>query len=202
MTTTTNLLLAPTPGEHNGPPLCVRRGGPAGHFRLSYTAEQPGDRDLRDVLWDRTAPDGQRQPMLYLNCALCEAPVRPVRSTSRPRLGGGMLFLVPAGVDVRGQVRTVLPPVCLAHATIAARESAALQHGHTALLVTRHRLHGVIGTRYRWAGHRIQQLPPNDEPVAYGTYEARWTLARLLVRELTQYSVVDLDGNTSLAEAW
>ncbi|GAA3160377.1 MULTISPECIES: hypothetical protein [Streptomyces] len=198
--TTAELLLAPTAGEHDRPPLCVRRG-PAGHFRLSYVTEHPGDRDLRDVLWDRTAPDGQRQPMLYLTCALCEMPVRPVRSSRRPRLGTGTLFLVPDGVDTSQPVRTVLPPVCLAHAPVAVREAAALQHGYTALLVTRHRLHGIIGTPYRWAGHRVQQDQPTDVPVPYGTYDARWTIAQLLVRELTKYAVVDLNDRADLTEA-
>ncbi|MFF9478078.1 hypothetical protein [Streptomyces sp. NPDC014733] len=205
MTVTTDLLpLAPTDGAHDGPQLCVRRGGPGDHFRLGFVDERPGHRDLRDVLWDPTAPAEQRAFMLYLTCVMCGQPVRQIHST-RPKVRPGLLFLVPGGADTSQSVRTVLPPVCLAHARIAARESAALQHGHTALLVARHRLHGVIGTRYRWAGHQVQQLPPAPEtdalPVPYGSYNARWTLARLLVRELTEHTAVDLDDSAHLAEA-
>ncbi|WP_399094032.1 hypothetical protein ACGH2B_24840 [Streptomyces sp. BBFR2] len=171
--------------------LCVRRGGPSGRFRLSYTSEAPGDRDLRDVLWDRDAPAGQRDRMLYLDCAMCGQPVRQIRSIRKPRLGPGLLFLVPGGEDLERTVRTVLPPVCLAHTPAAVRQSMAFQHDHAALLVSEHRLYGVIGTPYRWAGHYVQPLPPSDDPVAYGSFEARWRLARLLVRELTEYTVVD-----------
>ncbi|MEV1025306.1 hypothetical protein [Streptomyces sp. NPDC050264] len=191
--------------------LCVRPG-PDGRQRLAWVNEGPGDRDLRDVLWGRVSsslgvdrrPEGaprwqlvhparQRETMLYLQCQVCVTRVRDVRRRDAPTARPGVLFLAAEGADLTRPVRTAQPPVCIEHARLSAESCPHLvRKGHIALLARRYRLYGVIGTPYEQTGQGLRPQPSDDTPVPYGDPRLRWFLASQLVRELSDFDVVDL----------
>ncbi|MEU0857527.1 hypothetical protein ABZ352_19090 [Streptomyces griseofuscus] len=190
--------------------LCSGRGGD-GLLRLAYRDEGRDDRDIKDVLWARVSqnigsdrlPEGdaewklvhparQRETMLFLRCQVCVRPAKGVTTAQLPDRPG-VLFLETAGPGLGRPIRTAQPPVCVEHAHEAARRCKHLvRNGHVALLATRFRLYGVLGTPYTWTPTGVRALPGSDDPVPYGDPRLRWFLASQLVRELREYEVVNL----------
>ncbi|OKK02381.1 hypothetical protein AMK26_22180 [Streptomyces sp. CB03234] len=181
------------------------RLGPDRRPRLAYVDEEPPDRDLRGVLWARYSmslgndgmPTGtprwrlvhplrQRSTMALLRCQVC---------TVQLKRSDGILFLETADdLDYTGPVKTAQPPVCLAHARMAASRCPRLRRkGHVALLARRFPLYGVIGTAYQYGPNGIQALSGTDRPLPYSHPQIGWFLASQLVRELRDYEVVKLD---------
>jgi hypothetical protein len=187
------------------------RRGEDGRLQLAYLDEGPGDRDTRNVLWGRVSqnrgldqfpegspqwklvhPSRQRECMLFLRCQVCVQSAKGVTTVQRPDRAGA-LFLETAGPDLGRSIHTAQPPVCVEHAHEAAQRCRHLvREGHVALLATRFRLHGVLGTPYCWTPTGVRALPGSDDPVPYGDPRLRWFLASQLVRELTEYEVVNL----------
>ncbi|MFE7243035.1 hypothetical protein [Streptomyces sp. NPDC057580] len=183
----------------------------AGRSALGYWDESAEDRDPRGVLWGRCSqligrdglpsgrprwrmihPARQRETMTQLHCQICARPTRTPQ---------GYPFLAPAAKDVPrpGDIlRTAQPPVCLAHLRLAVEQCPHLQKGYTALMVRSAPLYGVIGTPYQWTTQGIKALAGTDTPIPYRTAELRWFLASQLVRCLQDFTVVDLDGLTTL----
>ncbi|WP_258177144.1 hypothetical protein [Streptomyces solincola] len=182
------------------------RLGPDRRPRLGYVDEAAPDRDLRGVLWARYSmsldfggqPTGspkwrlvhplrQRTTMALLRCQVC---------TVQLKRSDGILFVETADDrdDYTGPVKTAQPPVCLEHARMAARRCPRLRaKGHVALLATRFPLYGVIGTPYQYTADGIQPLSSTDVPLPYSHPQIGWFLASQLVRELREYTVVNLD---------
>jgi hypothetical protein len=174
-----------------------------GCARLGYWDETPQDRGPRGELWGRCSqnigpdrlpqgrprwrmvhPARQRETMMKLRCQVCVGPAR-VRGAhlfldTGPRLTPGRRFL------------TAHPPLCLTHAAAAVEQCPNLRKCHTALLVHRAPLHGVIGTPYQWSASGLQALPGDDQPLPYTSPLLPWFLASQLVREIREHTVVDL----------
>ncbi|MFJ2444106.1 MULTISPECIES: hypothetical protein [unclassified Streptomyces] len=153
--------------------------GPDRRPQLGYVDEAPPDRDLRGVLWARYSmsvdingmPTGtprwrlvhplrQRTTMALLRCQVC---------TVQLKRSDGILFAETADdLDCAGPIKTAQPPVCLAHARMAAQRCPRLRSkGRVALLATRFPLYGVIGTAYRYNSDGIQALAGTDVPISY-----------------------------------
>ncbi|WP_245936544.1 hypothetical protein [Streptomyces cahuitamycinicus] len=183
-----------------------------GTMRLAYHNETPDDRGPHGELWARYGqslnasgrptgkpqwrmvhPTRQRQAMEQLRCQIrmCSA------KTNR-----GYLFLAGAEQDALRRpgdpVRTAQPPVCLKHARPSIEQCKHLRKGHVAFVARATSIYGVIGSRYRLGAAGLEPLPPlrdegADAPVPYGHPQMGWFLASQLVRELTDYEVVNLD---------
>ncbi|MGC0407705.1 hypothetical protein RKD31_000948 [Streptomyces sp. SAI-163] len=194
-------------GEQADSLLNLRMGrGPGGRPRLGYVDEDPRDRDLRGVLWARYSmsldafgnpcgtpqwrlvhPHRQRVTMSLLRCQVCVVQLRRK---------DGILFLDTAGdqADYDGPVKTAQPPVCLEHARVAADRCPRLRSkGHVALLATRFPMYGVIGHAYQYGGNGLQALSNVDSPIPYSHPQIGMFLASQLVRELRDYTIVNLD---------
>lgn len=162
--------------------------GPGGEL-WGRCSQQIGDDRMPTgkPLWSMVHPSRQRECMSKFRCQVC---------VSSAKVAGGYLFLESAAghPSEPGQpVLTAQPPVCLEHALAAAEQCAHLAtHGHRALLARRAPIFGVIGTPYHWGTSGWQALPADDVPVPYGSEALRVLLASQLVRELRDYSVVDL----------
>ncbi|WP_306324023.1 MULTISPECIES: hypothetical protein [unclassified Streptomyces] len=190
-----------------------------GRSRLAHLDEERDDRDLHRVLWARVCqslgpdllpsgdpqwglvhPSRQRETRLRLRCQVCwantedhrrEAPARP-----------GVLFLHTAGSDLTQAqpVRTWQPPIRVEHARLAVTRCPALgRKGHVALLARRYRLYGlygVIGTPHERTLDGVRAPASNDIPVPYRDPRLRRFLASQLVRELTDFGVVNLEELT------
>lgn len=182
---------------------------------LRYLDEGPGDRDHRDVLWARCSqllkdgvptgipefgevhPARQRDAMMRLRCQVC---MQPASKTSL-----GYLFLETwpgdreMGPGWPEGALTAQPPLCLDDARVAIKECHHLAGvGHVALRAKLPRLHGVIGTPYRFGvdGVLPAQIDGEGEEVTlpYGHVRAPWFLASQLVRRLCDVTTVDLDS--------
>ncbi|ARF73777.1 hypothetical protein B7C62_17015 [Kitasatospora albolonga] len=129
-------------------------------------------------------PGRQHGVMLRRYCGVCAR----LAQTN----GGRHLHLVTDDERLEsGTVRTVHPPVCLDHAAAAAM-SPRLRHGYTALLVRASVLSGVLGTPCTPAGLGVRLAPGEHRFVPYTDKETlRWFLAFGLVRDLTDYEVVN-----------
>lgn len=180
--------------------------GADGRFQLAYRDETPDDRDLRGVLWGRCSqnigtdnlptgrprwrmvhPSRQRECMEQLRCQVCAQPARTKE---------GCLFLAGPG-EVHADdavVRTAQPPVCAAHARIAAEQCPHLDGRPTVFLAQSAPLYGVLGTSYQYTGSGLQALPAaGRDALPYGHPGLRWYLASQLIRRLRAYTVIDLD---------
>ncbi|MFE4254369.1 hypothetical protein ACFRU3_33685 [Streptomyces sp. NPDC056910] len=178
--------------------------------RIAYMDEEREDRDLHGVLWSRVSqslgtdrlptgdprwklvhPSRQRETMLRLRCQVCFASTKAVRRQAPER--SGVLFLHTAQSGLGQPVRTWQPPVCVEHAMLAAARCPPLgREGHVALLARRFRLYGVIGTPHALACDGVRVLAGDDIPIPYGDPRLRWFLASQLVRELSDFEVVNL----------
>ncbi|WP_228771787.1 hypothetical protein [Actinokineospora iranica] len=70
----------------------------------------------------------------------------------------------------------------------------ALRQGHILLRAGSFALYGVDGLRYRTG--RPAPVPIDHHVVSFADPAIRWTLASKLVRELGDYTVVDLYGQS------
>ncbi|MBT2491604.1 hypothetical protein J7E96_24365 [Streptomyces sp. ISL-96] len=136
--------------------------------------------------WKMIHPARQRETMAMLRCQVCVGPAKT---------DAGTLFLETAtGYRSGWPPRTAQPPVCLEHAHLAAERCPHLvRNGHVALMVRKSPLYGVIGTPYMYGLDGVQALAGDDAPVPYGDPGLWWFLASQLVRELRDYTVVNLD---------
>lgn len=143
-------------------------------------------------LWSLVHPARQRECMSKFRCQVCVGPTKTTLSTG----AGGYLFLESSAGTPSGPgepVLTAQPPVCLTHALVSASRCTELvRHGYRALLARRAPIHGVIGTPYQWGAQGWQALQGDDTPIPYGSPALRGLLASQLVRELREYTVVDL----------
>ncbi|MFD3654318.1 hypothetical protein [Streptomyces sp. NPDC058620] len=185
--------------------LCVR--GPSSATRIGYRDEIPSDLGPRGELWGRCSqrigpdrmpigrplwrqvhPARQRETMMKLRCQVCVAPARTAKGT---------LFLESAAVKAPAPGSALLtahPPVCLPHARASVEQCAHFaQHGARVLLVRSAPLYGVMGTGYKLGLAGWQEVPGVDAPVPYGSPVIRAVLASQLVRELRDFTVVQLD---------
>ncbi len=219
------------PARPNVIPYITRRRGEVGDLALMlgvlprltglrYLDEGPGDRDHRGVLWARCSqlledgmpvgtpefgevhPARQRDAMMRLRCQVC------LESASKTSLG--YLFLAARPSDHRMEpgwpegALTAQPPLCLEHARVAIEECHHLvAGGHVAIRAKRPRLHGVIGTAYRFGTGGVVPAKVDGETeevtLPYGHVRAPWVLASQLVRRLCDVSVVDLNNEAEAA---
>lgn len=154
-------------------------------------------RDL-DTLWEQCGgnatgrpayaaefhPARQKITMEGLLCAGCKAPAaRDVR---------GMAWVLPLLDDVppRGWegVHTVIPPMCKACAEGAPQWCPPLRDGHVELRVREAEQIGVRGTLYPRPGEH--GVPDHDALVLYDSPDLPFVVARQVVRELRQTTVV------------
>ncbi|MGW0776732.1 hypothetical protein ACWD01_24430 [Streptomyces sp. NPDC002835] len=174
-----------------------------GRVRLGYWDETPDDRGPRGELWGRCSqnigrdrlpqgrpqwrmvhPARQRETMMKLLCQVCVSPTR---------VRGAHLFLdTGPRLEPGRRLLTAHPPLCLEHAAAAVEQCPNLRKNHTALLVHRAPLYGVIGTPYQWSASGLQALPGDDQPLTYTSPLLPWFLASQLVREIREHTVVDL----------
>ncbi|MGW0778305.1 hypothetical protein ACWD01_32810 [Streptomyces sp. NPDC002835] len=183
--------------------------GGDGRSRLGYWNETVEDRGPRGELWGRCSqnlgpdrlpqgrpswrmvhPTRQRETMMKLLCQVCIGPTK---------VGDAHLFLDTARLTQPNKpILTAHPPVCPTHAQAAVEQCPNLRRGHTVLLVQRAPLYGVIGTPYQWSAGGLQALPGDDEPLPFTSPMLPWFLASQLVREIRDYTVVDLNDLDSL----
>lgn len=162
--------------------------GPGGELwgRCSQQIGRDG-RPTGQPLWSLVHPSRQRECMAMFRCQVCVGPTK---------IAGGYLFLESRAGQPSAPGEPVLsaqPPVCLAHALEATQQCAHLaRNGHRALLVRRAPIYGVIGTPYQWGASGWRVLDGDDTPVPYGSRDLQVLLASQLVRQLRDYSVVDL----------
>lgn len=172
-------------------------GGP----RLAYRDPRPTDRDHHGNLWVRLSESTggrvlyncmnvqrQRACMEDLLCQICGGPADRDRQ--------GWLFL-----DWRREESpptwpersiTSMPPLCVEHARVSARQCPFLRRAEYAVLrVRKPRLHGVSGTLYRLTGQGWR-TSERDVLSAYDKPRFPGMLASRLHRELRGVTVVDL----------
>jgi hypothetical protein len=184
---------------------------------IQYTDPRPSDRDEEGILWPRVSgpetgrplyadihPLRQRAAMEDPQRLLCQVGMGPATATPE-----GVLWIVPRPSGRPGDprqagwpaIRTTEPPVCAAHAPVAARWCPRLRGGgYAAVLARRAPLVAVEGTLYRPSGggriravpHAVFELDPPDDPAAAQDVDARFLLAEHLARHLTDITPVDL----------
>ncbi|WP_282697399.1 hypothetical protein [Streptomyces sp. CC208A] len=181
---------------------------------IAYPNPDPADRDAEGILWPRIVgeetgdplyadvnPLRQRAAMENPQRLLCQVGMGP--ATVGP---DGVLWIVPRPTGSAADphqpgwpaVRTVEPPVCAAHAPLAARWCPRLRHGgYAALLVRQAPLAAVEGTLYRPTGEgqveaRQRAVFELDEDAGHQDVDARFLLAEYLVRRLEDVTAVDL----------
>ncbi|GLY85612.1 hypothetical protein [Actinoallomurus iriomotensis] len=174
-----------------------------GRSGIGYPNERPGDRDERGVLWSRYVhapgegvpefggvhPYRQRHAMRHLLCQVCGEPA--------DRDDRGVLWLVgDAGRGWSDEDVTGHPPVCLRCAGTARRACPYLRsRGALALRVRNAPLAGVSGTLYEPRGRSLVCLGPAT--LAYDDPRVRYLKAAQLMRALRDWTVVDLDRQTT-----
>lgn len=158
---------------------------------VSYRSEQPGDRDVEGILWERWEgtesgpvqwalhlPARQREVMEKRRCAACAG--EPDR---RPGLGVLWLLdtrpVVDPDLPWPRDVLTANPPLCLPDARWALNACVALREGFVALRVREVETVGVIGTVYSPTGP-----PQTEQLVLLADARIRFTIARQLVVRL------------------
>lgn len=188
-------------GEDSPPYSVVRR--PEGG--IGYADETIMDRDEWGVLWVRMRsrigvgrplftklhPRRQRRAMLRLICQVCAQPA--------DRTDQGTLWLLPGdhvlapGVRAKG-ITTTQPPLCRECACTSVRMCPALRDSHVALRAHSH-AYGVTGVVFR-PGYPFPRMAATDYDgvVPFSTPAITWTLATHLVRILTSWEVINLEG--------
>lgn len=181
---------------------------------IEFPDPRPDDRDAEGILWPRVAgeemgpplfadvhPLRQREAMEDPRRLLCQVGMGPATVTP-----DGVLWLVPRPTGSPADpvrigwpaVRTAEPPVCAAHAPVAARWCPRLRlGGYAAVLVRRAPLVAVQGTLYRPTGDgRVDARPRAtfelEEDSEGQDADARFLLAEHLVRQLEDVTPVDL----------
>ncbi len=183
---------------------------------ITYEDPRPSDWDDEGILWARVVgtdtgrpmypsfhPLRQRAAMEDPRRLLCQFGLGPATVTS-----DGVLWLVPKPEGTERdpdrpewpEGRTAEPPVCAAHALVAARWCPRLRdRGYAAVFAGRAELVAVEGTAYRPAGglrvsrvpHSLYELDP--APGARDLTDPRFLLAEHLVRDLRDLTPVGLD---------
>jgi hypothetical protein len=173
--------------------------------RVVYLGEGVGDRDRHGILWGRTgtAPGRgrpqlarvhafrQRRAMRFLLCQVCARPC--------DRSDEGTLWLFPSSVVENegwpdGPVSVTEPPICRPCARHSVAACPALRRGHLLVRAGRTAEIGVHGLVYRSNHPSPVPVAQHADLVVYGTPAARWVVASKLVREIADYSVVDVAG--------
>lgn len=136
-----------------------------------------------------------------LRCQVC------VQEASRTE--DGYLFLATAPARTRASWEgflTAQPPLCLEHAEEATEKCGHLVRTTAIALRARvPRLHGVIGTHYRYGPCGIEPVDLGGEPEAGSPLPYRnrrltpWFLASQLVRELRGVTVINLADEVAAA---
>jgi hypothetical protein len=165
---------------------------------IGYAQERGGDRDAHGVLWGRYVrapgtgepefgrvhPYRQRHAMRRLLCQVCGAVA--------DRNEQGVLWLLgDAGRGWSGAEATGQPPVCLRCAGPASRACPHLRRGTLALRVRHAPIAGVFGKLF--APSRRGPVCVGTATLAYDDPRVRWLQARQLLRDLQDWTVVDLD---------
>ncbi|SDC63609.1 hypothetical protein [Actinokineospora iranica] len=175
-------------------PRVVERRGGAG---IAYADEIVADRDSGGVLWDRVTgrrgcgkpefakihPLRQRRAMRRLLCQVCGG-------GAENTCHGVLWLLRDKGETLPEDMLVSEPPICRACAHLAVKVCPALRKGHVLLRAGSFSLYGIDGFRYR-AG-RPHPVPVDQHVVAFTDPVIRWTLASKLVRELADYTLLDL----------
>lgn len=211
----------PVTGVRPVPQIVLRTGQRIIRGPLRITADgikfpdpRPDDRDAEGILWPRVAgeetgpplyadvnPLRQREAMEDPRRLLCQVGMGPATVTP-----DGVLWIVPRPTGSTADpvragwpaIRTAEPPVCTAHAPMAARWCPRLQRaGYAAVLVRRAPLVAVQGTLYRPTGDgqvntRARAVFDLDEAAGRQDVDARFLLAEHLVRQLEDVTPVDL----------
>ncbi|MFE6225502.1 hypothetical protein [Streptomyces sp. NPDC057854] len=212
----------PASGDRPTPRIVLRTGQRIVRGPLRITADgiaypdpRPDDRDAEGILWPRIAgeetgaplyadinPRKQRAAMEDPQRLLCQVGMGPATVTP-----DGVLWIVPRPTGSPTDPvrtgwptgRTSEPPVCAAHAPLAARWCPRLRlGGHAALLVRRAPLVAVEGTLYRPTGDgrveaRQRAVFDLDEHDGHQEgVDARFLLGEYLVRQLEDVTPVDL----------
>ncbi|MFF8408960.1 hypothetical protein [Streptomyces omiyaensis] len=180
---------------------------------IGFPDPRPDDRDAEGILWPRVTGEEQGDPLyadvhpLHQRAAmedprrlLCQVGMGPATVTS-----DGVLWLVPRPTGSATDpwrpgwpaVRTVEPPVCAAHAPLAARWCPRLRlGGHAAVFVRRAPLVAVDGTLYRPTAAGTVATRPRAvfelDGDGHQEVDARFLLAEHLVRRLEDVTPVDL----------
>ncbi|WP_121828800.1 hypothetical protein [Streptomyces sp. S1] len=177
-----------------------------GSFGVAYTnpLHDTFQRDKDGILWAvcegtraggpayarELHPHRQREAMERLLCAGCSGP--PARDER------GMLWVLPLlddGDDPGWHcVRTVIPPMCEPCKTKATEACPWLRDGHVELRVKEAEKIGVRGTLYPPPG--VEDEPDPDALVLFDTPEEGRVIARQLVRELREVTVIAVRRST------
>jgi hypothetical protein len=164
---------------------------------IRYVDEVATDRDTHNILWYRTASrPGQGRPIFGQVNSLRQR--RAMRRTLCQVCGGspdvndqGVLWLLQdhredwPGWPTRMAVTE--PPICLPCAKTTIRLCPALRKSAVAVRVKQAKLAGVHGVRYA-----PDARPINDALVEFRDPNARWVVARNLVRELQECRIVPI----------
>jgi hypothetical protein len=165
---------------------------------IAYQHERRNDRDNHGVLWMRCArapgvgepefgmvhPYRQRRAMRQLLCQVCGNPA--------DRNEHGTLWLL--GDAEQGWSDTDMtchPPVCLPCAAIAARTCPHLRRDPLAMRVRHAPISGVFGQLF--TPTRRGPIGVGDHTLAYDHPQVGWLHAYQLIRELHDWTAVDLD---------
>lgn len=183
---------------------------------IRYGDPRPSDWDDEGILWPRVTgtetgrplyadinPLRQRAAMEDPQRLLCQVGMGPATATP-----DGVLWIVPQPAGKPWDPhrprwpagRTAEPPVCTAHAPLAARSCPRLREGCAAVLVRRAPLVAVEGTLFRPGGdglvetlpHAMFELDPPDDMPGEELIDPRFLLGEHLVRDLDGLTPVDL----------
>ncbi|WP_229882218.1 HAD family hydrolase [Streptomyces alanosinicus] len=161
----------------------------SGH--VAYADEQPEDRDIDGVLWERWGgtPSGPRQWALHHPArqreVMDQRPLCAVCSAEPDCNEHGVLWLLNADAALQKSLTfprdivTATPAVCLKDARRALRACHVLQQGFIALRVREAELVGVRGTVYS-----PTNPPQVDQDVRFDDDAIHRVIARQLLREL------------------
>lgn len=184
---------------------------------IRYDDPRPSDWDDEGILWPRVTgtetgrplyadinPLRQRLALEDPRQLLCQVGMGPATVTS-----AGVLWIVPQPAGKPWDPhrsgwpagRTAEPPVCAAHAPLAARWCPRLRGGsYAAAFVRRAPLVAVEGTLFRPGGegrvetvaHAMFELDPPDDMPGEELIDPRFLLGEHLVRDLDGVTPVDL----------
>ncbi|MDG9717039.1 hypothetical protein [Streptomyces sp. DH24] len=194
-------------GEEAAPAnLHILRQRDGSRLRLFYGDEDPRDRPVRGILWARCgfSRDGDGMPageplwkfmhpyrqMATMLAGRCQVCTRPARTPL------GYLFLTgPKDRHPAQPLLTGQPPVCVRHVHTTAKLCPHMAGDPVVCLADRAPLHGVIGSVYgRGPDGAVTPVSAPPEPVTFNDPRAPLLLGSQLVRRLSSFRVLDLDG--------
>ncbi|MFB0617204.1 hypothetical protein [Streptomyces sp. AGS-58] len=203
-------------GEHPAPAadLHVLTNRNGGVVRLMYRDEDPRDRPVRDVLWARCSfshddtgmPTGEPmwkylhpyRQMITMLSGRCQICTRPARTPL------GWIFLAgPKDQDPDAPlIVTAQPPVCRRHVRMAAALCRHMEGNPMVFLAGSAPLYGVLGSVYGWGPNReFTVIEAPDGAVRFNDPRIPTMLASQLVRRLSSFRVLDVDGLLAALEA-